>query len=61
MWVGYGKRPPEWVAQVLEAESRIEAGPTAPPQGLFLVAVRYDPESMICHELLFRNARQLTT
>ncbi len=41
VWVGYGKRPPEWVAQVLKAENRIEAGPTAPPQGLFLIAVRY--------------------
>jgi tRNA pseudouridine38-40 synthase len=42
VWVGCGKRPPEWVARVLDAESRTEAGPTAPPQGLFLVAVRYD-------------------
>ena len=41
VWVGCGKRPPEWVAEVLAAESRIEAGPTAPPQGLFLVAARY--------------------
>jgi tRNA pseudouridine38-40 synthase len=41
VWVGCGKRTPEWVAQVLAAESRTEAGPTAPPQGLFLVAVRY--------------------
>jgi tRNA pseudouridine38-40 synthase len=41
VWVGCGKRPPEWVAQVLKAESRTEAGPTAPPQGLFLVAARY--------------------
>ncbi len=40
-WVGSGKRPEEWVAEVLKAESRTEAGPTAPPQGLFLVAVRY--------------------
>jgi tRNA pseudouridine38-40 synthase len=41
VWVGTGKREGGWVADVLEAESRIEAGPTAPPQGLFLVAVRY--------------------
>lgn len=41
MWVGTGKRKVGWVADVLKAESRIEAGPTAPPQGLFLVAVRY--------------------
>jgi tRNA pseudouridine38-40 synthase len=41
VWVGTGKREGGWVAEVLRAESRIEAGPTAPPQGLFLVAVRY--------------------
>jgi tRNA pseudouridine38-40 synthase len=41
VWVGNGKRPAGWVAEVLKAESRIEAGPTAPSQGLFLVAVRY--------------------
>ena len=42
--VGAGKRPESWVAEVLAAENRAEAGPTAPPQGLFLVAVRYDRE-----------------
>jgi tRNA pseudouridine38-40 synthase len=42
VWVGAGKRPTRWVADVLNAQSRIEAGPTAPPQGLFLIAVRYD-------------------
>jgi tRNA pseudouridine38-40 synthase len=41
--VGTGKRPAEWVVDVLAAESRVEAGPTAPPQGLFLVVVRYEP------------------
>jgi tRNA pseudouridine38-40 synthase len=43
-WVGSGKRPEAWVAEVLAAENRVEAGPTAPPQGLFLVWVRYGPE-----------------
>jgi tRNA pseudouridine38-40 synthase len=42
VWVGTGKRTTQWVADVLKAESRIEAGPTAPPQGLYLIAVRYD-------------------
>jgi tRNA pseudouridine38-40 synthase len=41
VWVGTGKRPTSWVAEVLKAQNRVEAGPTAPPQGLFLVAVRY--------------------
>jgi tRNA pseudouridine38-40 synthase len=39
--VGIGKWPEERVAEVLQAEDRREAGPTAPPQGLFLVRVRY--------------------
>ena len=39
--VGSGKRPEGWVPEVLAAESRMEAGPTAPPQGLFLIRVRY--------------------
>ena len=41
MLVGRGKRPEEWVSDVLAAESRVAAGPTAPPQGLFLVKVCY--------------------
>ncbi len=39
--VGQGKRPESWVADVLAAQDRVEAGPTAPPQGLFLLTVRY--------------------
>ncbi len=38
-WVGSGKRPESWVSNALRAENRVEAGPTAPPQGLFLVKV----------------------
>jgi len=33
MLVGAGKHPPGWVAEVLAAQSRAVAGPTAPPQG----------------------------
>ncbi len=40
-WVGSGKRPTSWVGEVLKAETRVEAGPTAPPQGLFLLKVSY--------------------
>jgi tRNA pseudouridine38-40 synthase len=39
--VGTGRWPAERVAEVLAAEDRRLAGPTAPPQGLFLVRVRY--------------------
>lgn len=40
--VGAGRRPESFVADALRARSRPEAGPNAPPQGLFLVHVRYD-------------------
>ncbi len=39
--VGKGRWPEERVAEALKAEDRREAGPTAPPQGLFLVRVQY--------------------
>lgn len=40
--VGYGKQSPCWVDEVLERKNRVYAGPTAPPQGLFLKEVYYD-------------------
>jgi tRNA pseudouridine38-40 synthase len=42
--VGCGKRRPQWLREVLAARSRPAAGPTAPPQGLVLLAVDLDPE-----------------
>ena len=39
--VGEGKRAPESVKRVLEAKDRTLAGPTAPPQGLYLARVYY--------------------
>ncbi|TWT98315.1 tRNA pseudouridine(38-40) synthase TruA [Stieleria varia] len=41
--VGFGKQPPEWIDEVISAQNRIHAGQTAPPQGLFLLRVDYDP------------------
>jgi tRNA pseudouridine38-40 synthase len=40
--VGRGYWPECQVAQILRAEDRREAGPTAPAQGLFLMRVSYD-------------------
>ncbi|MDG3004312.1 tRNA pseudouridine(38-40) synthase TruA [Paludisphaera mucosa] len=40
--VGTGRRPEGWVGEVLRAEARVEAGPTAPARGLFLLRVNYD-------------------
>jgi tRNA pseudouridine38-40 synthase len=39
--VGRGKREPAWVAGVLAARDRTQAGQTAPPQGLTLMWVAY--------------------
>ncbi|MDR0966112.1 MAG: tRNA pseudouridine(38-40) synthase TruA [Myxococcales bacterium] len=44
--VGLGRRPPESVEQTLRSLDRQRAGPTAPPQGLFLVEVFYGEEAV---------------
>ena len=42
MNVGRGYWPEGRVAEILRAEDRALAGPTAPAQGLFLMRVTYD-------------------
>ncbi len=39
--IGRGYWPEERMAEILDAEDRREAGPTAPPEGLFLMRVTY--------------------
>ncbi|SDG34799.1 tRNA pseudouridine38-40 synthase [Limimonas halophila] len=41
-FVGQGKFTPEDVARALNARARSAAGPTAPPEGLYLTHVAYD-------------------
>lgn len=40
--IGRGAHPPAWISEVLAARNRQVKYPTAPPQGLFLVEVRYN-------------------
>jgi tRNA pseudouridine38-40 synthase len=42
VYVGKGKHPPRWAAEVLESRDRARAAPTFAPEGLYLEAVDYD-------------------
>jgi tRNA pseudouridine38-40 synthase len=39
--VGSGERPVAWIGELLALRDRTRAGPTAPAEGLYLVAVQY--------------------
>jgi tRNA pseudouridine38-40 synthase len=39
--IGRGRKPIDWMSALLAARDRVQAGPTAPPHGLFLVRVAY--------------------
>ena len=39
--VGRGERTAEWLAEILRERDRREAGPTAPPDGLYFVGADY--------------------
>ncbi|MCT4655843.1 MAG: tRNA pseudouridine(38-40) synthase TruA [Cohaesibacter sp.] len=44
--VGAGRKPVEWISEILEARDRRACGPVAPPDGLYLTRVDY-PEDII--------------
>lgn len=50
--VGYGKRGPQWVANVRDSRDRQRAGATAPAEGLYLWRVFYQPNpfTRLCGE-----------
>ena len=41
IYVGAGKHPPEWIAQLLSARDRTRAAPTFAPDGLYLTGADY--------------------
>ncbi len=41
--VGRGRRDPAWMGEILAAADRAACGPVAPPDGLYLTGVEYDP------------------
>jgi len=43
VYVGKGRHPPAWIAEVLASRDRARAAPTFAPDGLYLTGVRYDP------------------
>lgn len=47
VYVGLGRRDPDWVKEVLEAKHRARAAPTFSPAGLYLVRVEYDPSFLL--------------
>ena len=55
--VGQGRWPEARIAEVLAARDRREAGPTAPPDGLTLVAVRYALDPFVSAGPLSLTAR----
>ena len=42
VFIGQGKRSPEWIGEVLAARARAAAAPTFTPEGLYFVGPRYD-------------------
>jgi tRNA pseudouridine38-40 synthase len=47
LMIGTGKRPVEWMAEVLDAKDRRIAAPTFAPDGLYLAKIGYPPEFAI--------------
>ena len=42
LYIGLGKLPPEFLPELLSGGNRTEAGPTAPPHGLYMTGAWYD-------------------
>jgi tRNA pseudouridine38-40 synthase len=44
VFIGQGRRPPQWMLEVLQARSRLAAAPTFAPDGLYFVGPIYAAE-----------------
>jgi tRNA pseudouridine38-40 synthase len=44
VYIGKGRYPPDWLADILAARERSKAAPTFPPDGLYLTGVDYASE-----------------
>lgn len=44
VYVGSGKHPPAWAAEVLRSRERARAAPTFGPEGLYLEKIEYQPK-----------------
>lgn len=44
VWIGLGRRPPDWLGDLLAARDRRQGAATFAADGLYLVDVRYDAE-----------------
>jgi tRNA pseudouridine38-40 synthase len=42
VYVGAGKQPPRWIAELLASRDRNKAAPTFAPEGLYLEKIEYD-------------------
>lgn len=49
LFVGMGRRSPEWMAEVLESKDRSIAAPTFMPDGLYLAKIEYDEKWGLPH------------
>jgi tRNA pseudouridine38-40 synthase len=45
--IGRGRRPVEWMDDVLASRDRVKAGPTAPAEGLILAGVEYEADEPV--------------
>ena len=44
VYVGNGRRPAEWIGELLALRDRTQAAPTFAPEGLYLERIEYDPK-----------------